>query len=559
MEEIYDFWFSNKKYWIPITDKEKEDVDKIIYEKFYTFYDNFNINSIKDVITKCIYIDQMNKHFLRHILRNKLENDYLSEEYIIKKRIELCDYLEIWFNKIDLKKIQEEELIFLLMPFKHIKKYKYVLTKIQIYCSIKKEKISKNLDLSRFFNDTCKKYFTNEELEITKETFDTNEKDIYNPISLLEDRVEVCEYYPEEYCEEDFCNLNQNKINHNLFTTYSREMSLLENIIRDRNLLIVSLSGGVDSMVTLYLLTILMRQERYSNIRVVACHIIYGNRKESLIEYDVIREFCYKLKITLYSYKIEFLRREEVEREFYEKMTREIRFMVYKNIVNYYEICDKKYGIFLGHIKEDVIENIWSNIAKCQHIFDLKKMTDETECDGVIILRPFLTVNKEIIIKIAHEKKIPYLKNTTPSWSNRGKFRERFYRETHIQYGKSVDEKILELSEAYEKVGKILDKMIYNPIIESYRIDDNHEKVINVSKAIEAELDISGWQIIFERICHEKICIKKPSIHSIKEFIERIKKFKGKEIRIQIKKDLQVIFYEKSFSMDKNFYMKFID
>jgi len=50
--------------------------------------------------------------------------------------------------------------------------------------------------------------------------------------------------------------------------------------------------------------------------------------------------------------------------------------------------------------------------------------------EGVNIIRPFLNIDKNKILNIAHNYCIPYLKNTTPTWSNRGKFRNKFYNET---------------------------------------------------------------------------------------------------------------------------------
>jgi len=117
-------------------------------------------------------------------------------------------------------------------------------------------------------------------------------------------------------------------------------------------------------MVTLYLLNLLKNK---FNFELLACHIIYGNRIESNIEYDVVKEFCFSLDIKLHSFRIKYLKRNNVEREFYEEITRKIRFNFYKSFGD----C----SVYLGHIKDDVIENIWTNISKNQHIFDLKKMS----------------------------------------------------------------------------------------------------------------------------------------------------------------------------------------
>ena len=65
-------------------------------------------------------------------------------------------------------------------------------------------------------------------------------------------------------------------------------------------------------------------------------------------------------------------------------------------------------------VVDDVIENIWTNLAKCQHLGNLKKMTVHDIQMGIHLWRPFLQVEKESIIKTSVFLSIPYLKNTTP-------------------------------------------------------------------------------------------------------------------------------------------------
>jgi hypothetical protein len=240
------------------------------------------------------------------------------------------------------------------------------------------------------------------------------------------------------------------------------------------------------------------------------------------------------------------LRRSEIDREFYEKMTRDIRFHVYR------ALSTPDSGVYLGHIKDDVIENIWSNFAKGQHIFDLKKMTTETKQDGITLIRPFLEVDKTKILEISEYFWIPYLKNTTPVWSNRGKFRNRFYQETHEQYGKQVDEKIMEVATTLSNVGKILENLIYKPIFNSFS-----NNVVDISRAMEAELDVNGWLYILTEICHHHLKMTKPSLNSVEQFMERVNKYKNDKnlyLRFQMKSNLQMVLYQK----EGKYLLKFI-
>jgi tRNA(Ile)-lysidine synthase TilS/MesJ len=565
-KEIYNFWFSNPSYWIPITQKDKDKVDAEIYNRFYGLdisgaldvhnrLDILNTLSYKDSISIIIFYDQFLRHFQRHIQDNHNQDaciQSIDDETIYKKRLEVINNiaLKLLSNPNIFTILQEEELLFILMPFKHIKDYKYVLDTVMRYVT---KPLHTYINLSKFFNDTYKKYYT---LDKIKESIKLSCSCSYpDAISVIGSEYTLNNLIPPTSTSTSTST-----------TTEIKLTKLLENTLGNKKMVLVSLSGGIDSNVTLYLLNKMVKNR---NVKLVAVHLIYGNRKESMDEFEFVQQYCKLLDIELYYYKIEYLKRGEIEREFYEEMTRIIRFSLYKLIPSLYKLIPSLYklipslyklipslyngvgadmdvegvegvgtvGTYLGHIKDDIIENIWTNIAKNQNIYNLQKMEIESVIESVNIVRPFLEVSKEDIYEISLTYKIPYLKNTTPEWSNRGKFRNRFYKETHEQFGCNVDNKLIELSNTLKKTGTMIYNLVYKPVINSF---NQCNSTINITRAIEAELDITGWQYIFEHVCHQYLHITKPSIHSIKQFIERIHKFKDRRIKIQMKMNLQV-------------------
>lgn len=537
-KEIYNFWFSNPSYWIPITQKDKDKVDAEIYNRFYGLYIsgainilNTTNNNYREDIHIIIFYDQFLRHFQRYIQNNHIQDVvHIDDETIYKKRLEVINNiaLELISNPNIFTILQEEELLFILMPFKHVKEYKYVLDTVMRYVT---KPLHTYTHLSAFFNDTYKKYYT---LDKIREGIKLSNKLMCS--CPCPDAMEVI---GSEYTLVDLIPPQTTTS----ITTETKLTKLLEDTLDNKKVVLVSLSGGIDSNVTLYLLKNMVRNR---NVKLVAVHLIYGNRKESMDEFHFIQQYCNLLDVELYYYKIEYLKRGEIEREFYEEMTRIIRFSLYKLVppLGMYNGSGSNsngaistVGIYLGHIKDDIIENIWTNIAKNQNIYNLQKMEIESVIDSVNIVRPFLQVSKEDIYEISLTYKIPYLKNTTPEWSNRGKFRNRFYKETHEQFGCNVDNKLIELSNTLKKTGTMIYNLVYKPVINSF---NPCTSTINITRAIEADLDITGWQYIFEHICHQYLHITKPSIHSIKQFIERIQKFKNKRIKIQMKMNLQV-------------------
>ena len=551
-QNVYDFWFDNPSHWIPISNKDKEKVDNTIYEKFYNI-DYINItNKIsflefdnKTFIGFIIFQDQFYKHFNRYQLLNSIKPD-LDNTIIQNIRTTLSKNILSTIDKIILQ-TTETELIFILMLYKHVKNYKYVIENCLLWCTNYNCYIQEKLYLSKFFNDTYKKMYDFDYICKNVNLYNQSNYPIeFNPVN-------ICDYFPSQFIEQNWLN-SLNLLLPNIQTL----SNILLNTIDTNNTIIISLSGGVDSMVTLFLLHNLLINKKIEN-EVVVCHIVYGNRTESNYEFNFIKYYCSKLNVKLYYYNIEYLTRKNIDRDFYEKMTRGIRFNLYKSVSKYFNNYDN-FSVYLGHIKDDVVENIWSNLSKGQHLFDLKKMKISSIQEGVKIIRPFLNICKSTILEIAHHCYIPYLKNTTPGWSNRGKFRNRFYQETHIQYGTSVDEKIIQVADTLSTVGNIIDNLIYKPIYKSY---NNIENTIDISRAIEAGLDVNGWLNIFEYVCHNFLQISKPSIHSVKQFVERLNKnnftIQKKEMKFQLKSNLQIVLHKNNNndSIPNKYYIKF--
>ena len=191
----------------------------------------------------------------------------------------------------------------------------------------------------------------------------------------------------------------------------------------------------------------------------------------------------------------------------------------------------------LGHIRDDLVENIWTNFARGQHLNHLAKMEPmETQMD-VNLWRPLLNISKSQIYAAATTLKVPHLKNTTPSWCNRGKFREHFYAQTHAQYGPEVDDKLLEVAAALKAQAALIDRLLYQKIYESWNAET---KTINVEVAIEAKLDANAWLQIFEHTCHKYLKVNRPSIHAVGEFLRRISANSQRPLAMAMGKGLSI-------------------
>jgi tRNA(Ile)-lysidine synthase TilS/MesJ len=257
----------------------------------------------------------------------------------------------------------------------------------------------------------------------------------------------------------------------------------------------------------------------------VAAHIVYGNRAESEAEANFVSTYCQKLGIPLHVYRVEWLRRDSVDRPFYEEMTRSLRFSVYKVLGR---------SVYLGHIQEDAVENVWTNFAHGSHLEDLIKFKAEAIEDGVTICRPWLRTKKQTVYEIADALAIPHLKNTTPSWSNRGKFRSAFYAATHEQYGPSVDAKVLEVAGRLRSQATLLDRLLYQPILDTWTAD----RQLNVTLAVQNDLGPEGWDHLCTQVAHTHLGIPKPRFAATSDFVVRLRR--SKAVTVSLRKDFVV-------------------
>ncbi len=250
-------------------------------------------------------------------------------------------------------------------------------------------------------------------------------------------------------------------VNENLTMSQDKELNE-QNLFCSQNTnrpkLCVSISGGVDSMVLTYVFAMLRNVFNYD---LEVLHINYKNRKESDAEEAFVRWYCDKMNVPITVRRITEIQRRSLgfNRTFYEDLTRKIRF-------DLYFLTNAK--IVLGHTHDDVLENIWTNFAKSQHIFNLPKMTSvATESMKVLngsvdveLWRPLLHTKKDVIINFAKEFGIAYLLNTTPEWSNRGKFRNKFLPAIHEQYTEAADVNVEFVAESLREYAPIIEKVV---------------------------------------------------------------------------------------------------
>lgn len=286
--------------------------------------------------------------------------------------------------------------------------------------------------------------------------------------------------------------------------------SLVKHILNNRlfsTKVIVSLSGGIDSMV---LTTIL----KYLKFNVICIHINYNNREETYLEEQFLKNWCEYNQITLYIKSITGMKRGEIKRSQYELQTRDIRYEFYKEVLE----KEQLYSIILAHHKDDIIENIFANLCRGRSILDLAAISPLTCINNVNIIRPLLDFYKSDIYEFAHKYQIPYFKDTTPNWSVRGKYRNQIYPLLEDTFSFNIKNNLLHVCKQSDDWTQLIKKEIINPFMNKIIWLDNGCE-FNCEQYVS--YNITFWCQIFQNIFY-KFGKSSPSKKGVSSFIQNI-------------------------------------
>ena len=305
--------------------------------------------------------------------------------------------------------------------------------------------------------------------------------------------------------------------------------------LTDCKKIIVSLSGGVDSMVLVSVL-------KFFSFDVVAVHINYNNRNETCEEQRFLQYWCNINQIPFHVKEITHIKRSScLKRSVYEEETTTIRFDFYRYILDK-EQCEY---ILLGHHKDDIVENIFSNVCQGRNILDLKVITQCNIVNNVNIMRPLIDFTKSEIYEFANKNNIPYFLDTTPKWSVRGKYRNTIAKELSNTFGKQVCNNIFEIGEQSTAWSFVIMNSIVNPFLN--RIEYSSDKLTMWIDGYES-YPFCFWNTIFIKIFHKQN-LKCPSRKSIYNFINFINA-KVKNRNFNLNKNSKCVLFKKQLHIN---------
>jgi tRNA(Ile)-lysidine synthetase-like protein len=479
-QEVLSFWFDGdqketyRSKWVPPDGSElQQQTDEQVKQRFGALLaraengelDHWRNESPEACVALILVLDQFSRHAYRdrnaavnveRLGRNDAHALAVVEQHLLPKR---------WHEMLSVPLF-----VFALMPLRHSptpERLNEVLAAIEARRQLQEQ----HGDLLEKFRRT-----TTGRLQHLRGGAEKEEESISD-----EDILE------RAFMETDEGDMPRNRL-YRAMDEYFKQMKVLEH-----SHLAVSLSGGVDSMVVAYLMHKL--KDKHGKFTIVAVHIDYGNRAESGAECDYVRRWCDRFGIVFHVRRIDEVKRATTKRDDYERVSREIRYSTYAEVMEKYSAP----GMCFGHHRGDVQENVISNMMKGLSLLNLSGMAASSIVNGVRIWRPLLDFDKDAIFEFAHRYGVPYFKDTTPKWSTRGKLRNHLVPLLRDMYGDGFLNNLSALGAESTQCAELVDAQVLAPIMQSV---GQSQVAVWVDCGLLTAQPLFVWKEVFRQVCH---------------------------------------------------------
>lgn len=249
------------------------------------------------------------------------------------------------------------------------------------------------------------------------------------------------------------------------------ELIRLNTLIEDNSTVIVSCSGGPDSMALLSLVNTIKQDK---NLKVICAHVNHKVRKESDEEAKMVEKFATDNNNIFELYEIT---KYHDKANFHED-ARKIRYKFLKELKDKY---DAKY-LLTAHHGDDLTETILMRITRGSNIKGYIGFKEVSLWEKITLIRPLIRKTKKQLISYDDDNKIPYAIDKT-NYSD--DYTRNRYRNKILPLLKEENENIhlkyLKFSEEINRYYEYVRKEALNKLKDI--VDDNND--IIVSKLIK--------------------------------------------------------------------------
>lgn len=491
--DFYKDWFEHPEYWFQASGK----VDIYLTNKYIDLVDEQWDASMQDIryhLQHLLIHDQL----VRHIYRNMVCQHII--EYHLQKALEIHQFIKR--NYTVAFDLNEKEWCFWGLPVRHAKNVPAIHQLIKdTWHKIQWEQSHGRsiLYLKRFLQASYQRMPIDDTQSYFMDTFNNTESLSFDTLFQY---IPILEYCPIQACVEPY-------------TSYL--IQPLRKFIQKHNIcdIILSLSGGVDSMLCSYLLKQLSKSMK---LNVYAFSVHYCNRTD--MEAKFVQDWCQYIQLPLYMRSFHEITRVPCMnlemRDTYESYTRDVRYQCYKTIWKLIG-CKGIPNVMMGHNEDDCLENILTNICHQHKYENLRGMKGYQVVNEIGFCRPLLKIQKQWIYQEAHKLGIPYLKDSTPAWSQRGQIRDSV-RPVLEKWDPQMIPALFQLSKVMKEADILKQKVLRDWKQKTVWVENHYEMKVDVE-------DLACQSLWFAYFVSYHMYIKKKSLqHFVKALMKCIEK-----------------------------------
>lgn len=222
--------------------------------------------------------------------------------------------------------------------------------------------------------------------------------------------------------------------------------------------IVIAVSGGVDSMVLLHIISNLPVKPK-----IICCHVDHNKRASSAQDKELVKGYCHDYDIQFEYYKISTYDGDNFHQE-----ARRKRYAFLKDIMD-------KYGadyIMTAHHGDDLVETTLMRLIRGTSVKGLAGIVTLSKQDDYKILRPLLSLSKKEILEYARDNNISFLEDESNSELaySRNRFRKEitsFFQRENPNYLEAIKNISDELSEQNQLIDDLIDEVSRDAIIDN--------------------------------------------------------------------------------------------
>lgn len=245
----------------------------------------------------------------------------------------------------------------------------------------------------------------------------------------------------------------------------------LTHLLKEKDVIVVGVSGGPDSMALLYLLKEIRKN---LNISLVCSHVNHNVRKESVKEKEFLENWCLKNDILFESMVIEKYGDDNFHNE-----ARTIRYHYFESLVEKYHAN----YLMTAHHGDDLMETILMRLTRGSTLKGYGGFYQEVDMNGYQLIRPLVYATKKEIEEYNKKHKIPYVVDKS---NKKDKYTRNRYRKVVLPFLKKEDskvhEKFLKFSNMIREYDEYIDSQAKKAFSKVYQ-----ENQLSIPKYLELE------------------------------------------------------------------------